>query len=200
MNLPNKITLSRIGLTFIFMFLLFCRGVWAKYLALFTFLIASLTDYLDGYIARKRNLENNFGRLMDPIADKILILAAFLAFVEMKIIPAWMVIVIIFRELVITGLRINAATRGRILSASLAGKHKTVSQMTAIIAILVSLIIKESVREPWGPVWELWFKRSVFYLMLITVILTLVSGLSYLLRNKNTLFAVNNRKGSGAFL
>ena len=144
MNLPNKITLSRIVLAFIFMFLLFSPGITAKYLALLTFGIASLTDYFDGRIARQRKLENDFGRLMDPIADKVLILAAFLAFVEMKIIPAWMAIIIIFRELVITGLRITAAGRGKILSASSAGKHKTVSQMVAIISILTFIIIRES--------------------------------------------------------
>jgi len=193
MNLANKITLSRIGLTFVFMFFLFSRGIAAKYLALITFSIASLTDLLDGHIARKRKSENDFGRLMDPIADKILVLAAFLAFVEMKIIPAWMVIIIIFRELVITGLRINAAKRGRVLSASLAGKHKTVSQMAAIISILVFLIFKESAYNFWTSSWEICFKRSVFYLMLLTVILTLISGLSYIVRNKNTLFAANEK-------
>ncbi|MCQ9207966.1 MAG: CDP-diacylglycerol--glycerol-3-phosphate 3-phosphatidyltransferase [Omnitrophica bacterium] len=191
MNLANKITLSRIGLTFVFMFFLFSQGLVAKYLALITFVFASLTDLLDGHIARKRKTENDFGRLMDPIADKILVLAAFLAFVEMKIIPAWMVIIIIFRELVITGLRIIAATRGKVLSASLAGKHKTVSQMVAIISILIFLIIKESAQGLWGPVWELWFERSVFYLMLVTVIFTLISGLSYIIRNKPTLFNAN---------
>ena len=160
MNLPNKLTVSRIVLTFIFMFFVFSRGIAAKYLALFTFGLACLTDFLDGYIARKRKLENDFGRLMDPIADKILILAAFLAFVEMKIVPAWMVIVIIFRELLITGLRINAARRGKVFSASLAGKHKTVSQMVAIISILIFLIIRESAKGLWGPLWELWFRRG----------------------------------------
>lgn len=189
MNLPNKLTVSRIVLTFIFMFFVFSRGIAAKYLALFTFGLACLTDFLDGYIARKRKLENDFGRLMDPIADKILILAAFLAFVEMKIVPAWMVIVIIFRELLITGLRINAARRGKVFSASLAGKHKTVSQMVAIISILIFLIIRESAKGLWGPLWELWFRRGVFYLMLLTVILTLISGLSYLARNKAMLFS-----------
>jgi len=193
MNLPNKITLSRIALAFIFMFLLFCRGLTAKYLALFTFSLACLTDFLDGHIARRKKVGDDFGRLMDPIADKILILAAFLAFVEMKIIPAWMVIIIIFRELVITGLRINAARRGKILSASLAGKHKTASQMITIISILVFLIIRESAENLWSPVWEFWFKHSVFYLMLFTVILTLISGLSYLIRNKAVLFAVNEK-------
>ena len=107
MNLPNKITLSRIGLAFVFMFFLLSPGIMAKYLALLTFAIASLTDFLDGYLARKRNLENDFGRLMDPIADKILILVAFLAFVEMKVIPGWMVVIVIFRELIITGLNLQ---------------------------------------------------------------------------------------------
>jgi CDP-diacylglycerol--glycerol-3-phosphate 3-phosphatidyltransferase len=193
MNLPNKITISRILLAFIFMFFLFCRGVAAKYLALFTFGLACMTDWIDGRIARKRKLENDFGRLMDPIADKILILAAFLAFVEMKIIPAWMVIIIIFRELVITGLRINYARQGRVISASLAGKHKTVSQMVTIITILVFLIIRESFQSTWSPTWEIWFRRSVFYLMFITVILTLISGLSYIIRNKKILFVVNEK-------
>lgn len=193
MNLPNKITLSRIVLAFIFMFFLFCRGIGAKYLALFTFILAALTDLFDGRIARQRNLENDFGRLMDPIADKILILAAFLAFVEMKIVPAWMVMTVIFRELIITGLRIIAAKRGKILSASQAGKHKTASQMLTIIAVLIFLIIRESAHKLWNPVWELWFRRSVFYLMLVTVILTLVSGISYLINNKNNLFADNEK-------
>ncbi len=193
MNLPNKLTLSRIALAFIFMFLLFCQGITAKYLALFTFCLACLTDFLDGRIARRNKLENDFGRLMDPIADKILILAAFLAFVEMKIIPAWMVIIIIFRELVITGLRISAATRGRVFAASLVGKHKTVSQMVTIISILIFLIIRESAEGFWSPLKELWFRRGVFYLMLFTVILTLISGLSYLIRNKRILFAANEK-------
>lgn len=193
MNLPNKITLSRIVLAFIFMFFLFSHFPAAKYLALFIFVVACLTDLWDGRIARQRKLENDFGRLMDPIADKILILAAFLAFVEMEIIPAWMVIIIIFRELIITGLRINAATRGMVLAASLAGKHKTASQMIAIISILVFLILRETFQEFCGPACELWFKRIVFYLMLITVILTLISGLSYLIRNKNTLFMINEK-------
>lgn len=194
MNLPNKITLSRIVLAFVFMFFLFCHGIIAKYLALFTFCLASLTDYIDGRIARARKMENNFGRLMDPIADKILILAAFLAFVEMKIIPAWMVIAIIFRELVITGLRIIAVRRrGVVIAASLAGKHKTVSQMAAIISILIFLIIREADIDFWTPLKELWFKRLVFYMMLLTVILTLISGISYLLRNKDILFAAHEK-------
>ncbi len=193
MSLANKITLSRILLAFVFMFFLFCRGLAAKYMALFVFCLASFTDYLDGYIARKQKTENDFGKLMDPIADKILVLSAFLAFVEMKIIAAWMVIVIIFRELVVTGLRLVAVSRGKVISASMAGKHKTVSQIVAIVTILVFMVIKESAAKFWSPLWELWFKRAAFYMMLLTVVLTLISGVSYLIRNKKYLFRDNEK-------
>lgn len=194
MNLPNKLTLSRIGLAFIFMFFLFCDGLWAKYVALFVFGLACLTDWLDGKIARERNLENDFGRLMDPIADKVLILSGFIAFVEMKIIPGWMVIIVIFRELLVTGLRVIAVKKRTVISASLAGKHKTISQMAAIISILIFLIIKESLADQWNSNLENLFKYSAFYLMLLTVILTLISGISYIVRNKKVLFRVNNEK------
>jgi len=117
MNLPNKLTVSRIVLVGVFMLFLFLHGVIAKVLALITFLIASFTDFLDGYIAKKYNMVTDFGKLMDPIADKVLILAAFLAFVEMELIPAWMVVIIIFREVTITGLRISALTRGKVIPA-----------------------------------------------------------------------------------
>ena len=126
MNLPNKLTIIRIILSFVFMFLLFTQGLLAKVLALITFLIASITDFYDGYLARKYNLITDLGKLLDPIADKILVLSAFLAFVEMGIIPAWMVVIIILRELVITGVRIFAITDGKILAASIA--RSTVSR------------------------------------------------------------------------
>ena len=177
MNLPNKITIARILLTFIFMFFLFSRGLAFKMLALVTFLVASASDFLDGYLARKHNMITDFGRLMDPVADKVLVLAAFLAFVELKLVPAWMVVLIISRELIITGVRIMASTKGSVLAASLAGKHKTVSQIAAIFAILCYLILKEiGVLIP-----EYW----IILLMLITVVLTMTSGVFYLIRNKN---------------
>jgi len=112
----------------------------------------------------------------------------------MKVIPGWMVIIIIFRELIVTGLRVIAVSRGRVISASLAGKHKTVSQMVAIISILIFLIIRESFVNVWNVTWELWFRRATLYLMWITVILTLISGLSYLIRNKRVLFRTNNEE------
>ncbi|MBU1061176.1 MAG: CDP-diacylglycerol--glycerol-3-phosphate 3-phosphatidyltransferase, partial [Candidatus Omnitrophica bacterium] len=135
----------------------------------------------DGLIARKKEIITEFGKLMDPIADKILILGAFLAFVEMKIIPSWMVMVIIARELVITGIRIIALSRKKVLSASMAGKHKTVSQMVAVLSVLIFLIIRDS-----GFTFQYieYYSSGVYMLMLITVLMTLTSGVSFMLKNK----------------
>ncbi len=187
MNLPNKITLARIGLTFIFMFFLFSKGIVFKSLALATFIIAALSDYLDGFIAQKYHITSVFGKLMDPIADKILVLAAFLAFVEMELIPAWMVVIIIMRELVITGLRIIALKNDEVLPADMGGKQKTVSQYVSILVILVFIIFKEAgVRTIgfWDASFEYWYRQIIFVLMLVTVMLTMVSGISYMVNNK----------------
>lgn len=190
MNLPNKITLARIGLTFLFMIFLFSKGLTFKCLALATFIIAVTSDYLDGFIAQKYNITSNFGKLMDPIADKILTLSAFLAFVEMKLIPAWIVVVIIMRELVITGLRITALKNREVLPAGLGGKHKTASQMISIFVILTFIIFKEAgvrIFGFWDASCEYWYKQTIFVLMLITVTLTVMSGVSYIIGNRKYL-------------
>jgi CDP-diacylglycerol--glycerol-3-phosphate 3-phosphatidyltransferase len=151
------------------------------------FLLASATDYLDGKIARERNEITDFGKFMDPIADKFLTIAAFLAFVEMGLVPAWMVALIISRELIITGIRLFAATRGRVLCAEAAGKHKTVSQLVAIFFILVFLSLRSvgmDAPEAWSGSLEYWFRQLIFILMMVTVALTLISGFSYLWRNR----------------
>lgn len=122
MNLPNKLTILRIVLSFVFMFFIFSQGLMAKTLALVIFTIASITDFLDGYIARKYNLITDLGKLLDPIADKILVLTAFLAFVHMRIVAVWMVVIIIFRELLITGMRVFLARKGKVLAASAGGE------------------------------------------------------------------------------
>lgn len=187
MNLPNKLTIIRIALVGVFMFFLFSKGVVMKSLALATFLAASLTDFLDGYIAKKMNMVTDFGKLMDPIADKILVLSAFLAFVEMKLVPAWMVVIIIFREVSVTGLRIIALTKGRVVAADDGGKNKMVSQVFSIIAILLFIILRETemkVFNFWNDSTELTFKDAIFVLMLITTALTLISGISYLIKNR----------------
>lgn len=186
MNIANKLTVLRIFLTFIFMFFLFCHGIWAKVFSLAIFLAAALSDYFDGRLAHKRNMVTDFGRLMDPIADKILVIAAFAAFVQMQLIEAWMFVLIISREIIITSLRLFALNKGKVLSASKAGKHKTVSQMAVIFLILGFIVLKEArlAFYTWDPAWEAFFRKGIYFLMLLTVGFTLYSGLSYLWDNR----------------
>jgi len=186
MTISNKLTISRIVLTFVFMGCLFSKGLFPKSLALFIFLICCFTDYFDGYLAKKRNEVTNLGIILDPIADKVLTLGAFLAFVEMKLIPAWIVVIIVARELTITGLRLAALTRGEVIGAGRGGKHKTVSQLVSILSILVFIVIKEagiSAFSFWNPTFEYWYRQIIFLLMLVTVSLTVISGLSFIKRN-----------------
>lgn len=157
-------------------------------LALVIFTLAALTDFLDGKIARGRNLITDFGRLMDPIADKILVIAAFLAFVELKIIPAWMIIVIIAREFLITGLRLLAANKNIIIAAVKSGKHKTVSQMVSIFVILGVLLFKEIALKYfdfWNVSLENKIGAYIYYMMMVTIVLTIISGLAIVLENKS---------------
>ena len=186
MNIANRLTLSRIVLTFVFMFFLFCHGLWWKVASLVVFILAALSELFDGMIAQRRNMVTDFGRLMDPIADKILVLAAFAAFVQMQLIDAWMFVIIVSREILITSLRLFALNKGKVLSAARAGKHKTVSQMVVIFAILGFIVLKEVVLKysTWNPDWEKAFRQGVYALMLLTVGLTLYSGLSYLWENR----------------
>ncbi|MBM3249286.1 MAG: CDP-diacylglycerol--glycerol-3-phosphate 3-phosphatidyltransferase [Candidatus Omnitrophica bacterium] len=188
MNIANKLTMARILLAFVFMFFLspLCHGLWAKASALGVFILAALSDFLDGFIAQKKNLISDFGRLMDPIADKILVLAAFAAFVQMQLIDAWMFVIIVSREILITSLRLFALNKGKVLSATRAGKHKTAFQMTVILLILLFMVAKEVMLNyyTWNPAWEKIFSRGIYFLMLVTVALTLYSGISYLWENR----------------
>jgi len=140
-------------------------------------------------IAQKRNMVTDFGKLMDPIADKILVLAAFTAFVQMQIIDAWMFVIIVSREILITSLRLFALNKGKVLSAAKAGKHKTVSQMVAIFFILGFIVFKEVMLAffTWNPDWEKLFRSSIYIFMLFTVGLTLYSGLYYLWENRKVI-------------
>ncbi|MDD5237807.1 MAG: CDP-diacylglycerol--glycerol-3-phosphate 3-phosphatidyltransferase [Candidatus Omnitrophica bacterium] len=186
MNIANRLTVLRILLTFVFMFFLFVQGLWAKVIALTIFIFAALSDFLDGRIAQKKNMVTDFGRLMDPIADKILVLAAFAAFVQMQLIDAWMFVIIVSREILITSLRLFALNKGKVLSAAKAGKHKTVSQMAVIFSILGFIVLKEAMLtySTWNPAWEKLFRQGIYLLMMFTVGLTLYSGLSYLWENR----------------
>jgi len=189
MNLANKLTMMRILLTFVFMIVFSRQGLLPKIFALVIFSAAALSDLFDGMIAKKNNMVTDFGRLMDPIADKILVLAAFAAFLEMQLIEAWMFVIIVSREILITSLRLFALNKGKILSAVRAGKHKTFSQMAVIFYILGFIVVKESVKtySVWNPVWEDYFRKSIGVLMLFTVGLTLYSGVSYLWENRKVI-------------
>lgn len=183
MNVPNKLTVSRLGLTVAFLMVIFFPFPFANTCALVLFAIASLTDYFDGKMARRHNLITNFGTLMDPLADKILTCSAFIAFVGLKQMSAWMVVIIVARELAITGLRLLAASKQVVLAAEGYGKHKTISQIVAIISVLVLISYPE-----WGHWteivfgwWVPWFAECSKW---IAVVLTLISGALYMSRNR----------------
>ncbi|MFA6141683.1 MAG: CDP-diacylglycerol--glycerol-3-phosphate 3-phosphatidyltransferase [Candidatus Omnitrophota bacterium] len=187
MNLPNTLTLLRIILTFAFILFLFIGGMQAKIAAMFIFLVASLTDVLDGFFAKRNNQITDFGKLMDPIADKVLVLSAFLAFVQLGIVEGWMVVAVVFREVVITGLRMLALTKGKVIQADGFGKRKTVWQVSVIFLILLFLIFREGGSGVFG-FWigsvEIAYRHAIYALMLITVVFTLSSGISYLVKNR----------------
>jgi CDP-diacylglycerol---glycerol-3-phosphate 3-phosphatidyltransferase len=190
MNLPNKLTVSRFALTAAFLAAIFSEIRFHESIALAFFLAASITDYYDGMIARRDKLITNFGILMDPLADKILVCSAFIAFVGRDLMPAWMVVVIVARELAITGLRLLAASKNVVLAAEGYGKHKTVSQMVAIISILV-----QASHEQWGAWAEgvfgfrilgtPWMTTFTELSKWLAVMFTAISGAMYLWRNRH---------------
>ena len=188
MNLPNKLTIFRIILIVPFVLLLLGQsGGWGWYRALFggiaeyvdyialaIFIIASLTDFFDGKIARKYNLVTNFGKFMDPLADKLLVSAALICFIELGSLPAWYVLIIISREFIISGFRLVASDKGVVIAASYWGKFKTTSQM--IMVVLLILNINHPV-----------FRMLTQIFVWIAMILTLVSLIDYLMKNKDVL-------------
>lgn len=185
MNLPNQLTLLRIALSFLLIPVLLVPGFAAKLAALLIFVAASLTDLWDGRLARKRKLITDFGILMDPIADKILVLSAFLAFVQLNLAPAWMVVLIAGREFLITGIRLFALGHGQVLPAEASGKHKTVSQMVAISLTLLFLVVREGVAiRSADAQWIETGERGIWFLMLLTMILTVTSGISFFWRHR----------------
>ncbi len=191
MNLPNQLTLLRIALSFGMIFFLLASGLFSKLAALVVFLLASLTDWWDGRLARKSGLVSDFGTLMDPIADKILVLSALCAFVQLGVVPAWMVVLIAAREFIVTGLRLFALGRGQVLPAEAAGKHKMISQIVAILVTLVVLILRELALVGSGRAeWVARGERGIWWLMLLTVALTLVSGISFLWRHRKVVMSM----------
>jgi CDP-diacylglycerol--glycerol-3-phosphate 3-phosphatidyltransferase len=189
MNLPNKLTVLRLILTVAFLGVFFSSLHHRGSVALVLFVAASITDLLDGKIARSRGLITNFGILMDPLVDKILICSAFIAFLGENLMPAWMVIVIVSRELAITGLRLLAASRNVVLAAEGYGKHKTISQIVAIISVLVLISY-----TGWGTAGQAvfgfpvlnkpWVETFTSVSQWCAVGFTAFSGIMYLQRNR----------------
>jgi CDP-diacylglycerol---glycerol-3-phosphate 3-phosphatidyltransferase len=188
MNLPNQLTLGRLALTVIFVAFLSLppnftfHGV--HFAALGIFLLATLTDYLDGVIARRAGLITDFGKLMDPLADKILTASALILLIPLGALPAWVVIVIVAREFLITGLRVLANAKGILLPAERLGKHKTAWQMITIIYFLLLLAIRDFVSPPpdW---WHVAWSPIGLILVAITTLLTVYSGVAYLWKHQD---------------
>lgn len=195
MNFANKLTILRILLVPIFMLFIFMDRTFTRFLALFIFVSASVTDLYDGWLARRNNCITDLGKFIDPLADKLLVSAAFISFIELPEvnIPAWMVIIVISREFIITGLRAVAASKGQVLAAGRAGKYKTTSQMVTISIVLIILTLNAMYVKGYINLKLLgfdWFKvtRAIcYYLMFLTTLLTAISGLSYILKHRHLL-------------
>ena len=188
MNLPNKLTVSRLILTVFLLVALLVEFPFHFTVALVLFVAASLTALFDGIIARRRNLITAFGKLMDPLADKVLICSAFIAFIELEWMAAWMVILIVTRELAITGLRLLAASKNIVLAAERQGKNKTISQITAVIALLVThshadwgIVGQLFAFKIAGHAWAWWVAEISKW---VAVALTALSGFLYLWKNR----------------
>lgn len=175
MNLPNKLTVLRVIMVpfFVFFMLTDVGGPANKWIALILFCVASLTDMLDGKIARKYNLVTNFGKFMDPLADKLLVCSAMICMIEMGKLPAWIVIVIIAREFIISGFRLVASDNGIVIAASYWGKFKTVFQMAMIIVLIADF----------GGVFDIIAQILIW----IALALTVISLIDYVVKNKEVL-------------
>ena len=168
MNLPNKLTMARVICVPIYAVLFLNKlYIWA----FIVFVIASLTDMFDGKIARKRNMVTNFGKIMDPLADKVLVYAAFALFVQKGLVPGWMLIVILAREFAVSGMRTVAASEGKVIAAGMTGKIKTVLQMFAVIFLIL---------KPYGAALDIIGK----VLLWASLVMTIVSGAEYIIKNK----------------
>ena len=180
-NIPNILTLLRIAAIPLLVFLLLSPSREAGFWAAALFAVASITDWLDGYLARRMGIVTVFGKFLDPIADKLIVMAALIMILPYDRVPAWMVLVILGREIIITGLRGIASTEGIVISASDLGKFKTIFQLVAIIALLLHYDYHWffSIDHPW--VYVNMHNVGMFYLWIATVI-TIWSGVDYLVR------------------
>lgn len=172
MNLPNKLSILRVLCIPLMVALMYMQSEWCRWAALAVFIIASLTDFLDGHLARKNNWITDFGKFIDPLADKVLVLSAFLMLVEQGLLPAWLVIIILARELAVDGLRLVAMTKKKVIAAGQLGKIKTTSQMLFIIFLM---IWRQNAFSSWfGALAAVWVAG-----------ITLWSGVDYFVRNRS---------------
>ena len=182
MNLPNKLTTFRVILIPFFVFFLlapYFEG-YGNYIALVIFIVASLTDFLDGKIARKYNLVTNFGKFMDPLADKLLVCSALICFVDMHRMPTWVVLIIISREFIISGFRLIAVEKGVVIAANYWGKVKTVVQMVMSIVLILDFSFSGAELLEWILIWA-------------AVVLTVISLLDYIYKNRAVLSDTETR-------
>ena len=177
MNLPNKLSMLRICMIPIFVIFALMGAAWAQYAALAVFALASLTDMLDGKIARARNLVTNFGKFIDPIADKLLVMSALVVLVDSGRMPSWVCIVMLAREFIISGFRLVAAGGGKVIAAGNLGKLKTVFQMSATVALMLLVPVAGA------PLLGHFGVVLANVLMYIAVALTIVSGAEYIIKN-----------------
>lgn len=189
MNLANKLTVLRIFLVPIFLIFIAVKEIpYGTFIATGIFILAASTDKLDGYIARSRNQITKFGKIMDPLADKLLVTAALVSLVEFQIVPGWAAVIIIAREFAVSGLRTVAASEGIVIAASWWGKIKTVIQIVAIVLLL----FKVNILESHGNIVALnGFSSSFFDVvpeiaLYLAVVITLISGIDYFVKNKDT--------------
>jgi CDP-diacylglycerol--glycerol-3-phosphate 3-phosphatidyltransferase len=186
MNWANRLTLSRLALTILFVAALNSSWQYARTTALIIFLVAGLTDFIDGEIARRYGAVTNFGKLMDPLVDKIMMAAAFISLVPLKAIPAWAATTVVARDFLITGLRLMASAQGRVLPADNLGKQKTSWQIVTVIFFLALFSATElglaSEKSVW---WLRAWNQAGPALVWITVALTIYSGLGYAWRHRD---------------
>ena len=192
MNLANKLTMIRIFLVPVFLVFITVKDIpYGSIIATVIFIIASLTDQLDGYIARSRNQITNFGKFMDPLADKLLVTAALVSLVELKLVPGWAVVVILTREFAVSGLRTLAASDGIVIAASWWGKIKTVTQMIAIIILLLKVNINTSANAISFVNNNSFLSGFFTYvpetIMFIAVLITIISGIDYFVKNRHVI-------------
>lgn len=192
MTLANRITLMRMSLSLVIFALIFYRGFWSVITAFFLLTVASISDYVDGVVARRTHTTTRFGAIVDPLADKILILSTFLAFASIRelTIPLWAVFIILLREFTISTLRVLAALHGEVMKAEAAGKLKTTIQLISAFVIMALLVLKAWLRK--SPVdwdWLLWLTdnagRIAHDLTVITALITLISGVIYIYNHRD---------------